>query len=250
MTSFRERLRGGEVLAGTWIKTPHPHVVELLALTPLDALVLDAEHAPFDRAALDLCILAGRAGRMPVLVRPPSADPSHLLQALDGGADGVVIPHVRSADDARAAVLACRYRPRGRGYAGSTRAAGYGTSGMAAHRAASEHVAIIAQIEDADALEAIDAIAAVPGIDALFIGRADLTVSLEASSPDDPKVIQAVKRICAAGAAAGRTVGMFLAQPDDVAQWRALGASLFILSSDQDFLRSGATSLAETIHGR
>ena len=250
MTGFRERLIAGEILAATWIKTPHPHVVEVLALSPLDALVLDAEHAPFDRASLDLCILAARAGRMPVLVRPPSADPSHLLQALDGGADGVVIPHVLTADDARAAVLACRYLPRGRGYAGSTRAAGYGTVGIAAHRAASEKISIIAQIEDADALDAIDEIAAVPGIDALFIGRADLTVSLGATSPDDHAVIEAVERVCAAGATAGRTVGMFLARPNDVVQWRALGASLFILSSDQDFLRSGAIKLTETIHGQ
>ena len=247
--SFRERLLAGELLAATWVKTPHPHVVEVLALTGLDALVLDAEHAPFDRSALDLCTLAARAGGMPVLVRPPSADPAHILQALDGGVDGVVVPHIRSADDARAAVLASRYRPNGRGFAGSTRAAAYTTSGMAKHRSASEGVCVIAQIEDGDALEHLDAIAAVDGIDALFVGRADLTISLEAETPDDPPVIAAVERICAAGAKAGRRVGMFLGRRGDVAGWREQGATLFILASDQEFLLAGARTLAADITG-
>ena len=101
MVSFRDQLRAGELLAGTWIKTPHPHVVEVLSLSSLDCLVLDAEHAPFDRAALDLCILAARAGGKTVLVRPQSASHEHILNALDCGADGVILPHICSAADAK-----------------------------------------------------------------------------------------------------------------------------------------------------
>ena len=247
MLSFRERLRAGDLLAGTWVKTPHPHVVEVLALSPLDCLVLDAEHAPFDRAALDLCILAARAAGMPVLVRPASAAHEHILNALDCGADGVVIPHIRSAAEAAEAVRACHYVPGGRGYAGSSRAAGYTTRGMAAHRTAAQGVTIIAQIEDAEAVADIDAIAAIDGLDALFIGRADLTISLGAETPDDAIVIAAVERICAAGLATGRTTGMFLGRVGDVPLWRNRGASLFVLQSDQDFLLRGAATLAEAI---
>lgn len=248
MSEFRDRLRRGETLAATWVKTPHPHVVEVLARSPLDALVIDAEHAPFDRSALDLALLAARASGKPVLVRPASADHAHLLQALDGGADGVVVPHVRSAAEADAIVLACHYLPGGRGYAGSTRAAGYTSIGMTAHRAAAGDVTVIAQIEDAEALDQIEAIAAVEGIDALFIGRADLTVSLGAATPDDPIVVEAVEHICAAGRTAGRAIGMFLSRPGDVAHWRERGASLFILASDQEFLLRGAAALASEIH--
>jgi 2-keto-3-deoxy-L-rhamnonate aldolase RhmA len=247
MNDFRTRLRAGDVLAATWIKTPHPHVVEVLSLSSLDALVLDAEHAPFDRTALDVAILAARAGDMPVLVRPASSDPAALLQALDGGADGVVVPHVRTAAEAAAIARACHYGPGGRGFAGSTRAAAYTTKGMAAHREAAKDVAVIAQIEDAEALDEIDAIAAVDAIDALFIGRADLTISLGAETPDDDIVVKAVERICAAGRAANRTVGMFLGRPGDVPDWRARGASLFILASDQEFLLRGAVALASEI---
>ncbi len=244
MTGFRDRLRAGELLVGTWVKTPHANVVEVLALSDLDVVVLDAEHAPFDRGTLDVCILAARGGGKPVLVRPASAAHEHILQALDGGADGVIVPHVRSETEAREIVRACHYGPSGRGFAGSTRAAGYTTLGMARHRDAAKGVVIVAQIEDADALDDIDAIASVEGIDALFIGRADLTISLGAESSDDPQVVSAVDRICAAGKSTGRTVGMFLARATDTPEWRAKGASLFVLQSDQEFLLKGAAALA------
>jgi 2-keto-3-deoxy-L-rhamnonate aldolase RhmA len=245
--SFRDRLRAGELLSGTWVKTPHPHIVEVLALSPLDVLVLDAEHAPFDRAALDICILAARAAGKPVLVRPASAAPEQLLQALDGGADGVIVPHIVSAQQAAEIVRACHYVSGGRGFAGSTRAAGYTTLGMARHRQAAGGVTVVAQIEDAEALEAIDEISALDGIDALFIGRADLTISLGAETPYDPSVVAAVERICAAGKAAGRTVGMFLSRASDVPIWREKGASLFILQSDQEFILAGAAALAAAV---
>ena len=245
--SFRDRLRARDLLAGTWVKTPHPHVVELLAMSPLDVIVLDAEHAPFDRAALDICIMAARAVGKPVLVRPASSAHDAILNALDCGADGVIVPHVRSADEAREVVRACHYVPGGRGFAGSTRAAAYSTLGMAKHRAAAKDVVVIAQIEDVEAVEAIAEIVAVEGIDALFIGRADLTISYAAETSDDAQVVAAVERICAAGAGAGVAVGMFLARIGDVPEWRTNGASLFILQSDQEFVLAGAKALAGAV---
>jgi 2-keto-3-deoxy-L-rhamnonate aldolase RhmA len=247
MVDFRDRLRAGELLAGTWIKTPHPHVVEVLSFSSLDCLVLDAEHAPFDRAALDLCLLAARAGGKTVLVRPQSASHEQILNALDCGADGVILPHIRSAAEAEDIVKACHYVSGGRGFAGSSRAAGYTTKGMAKHRADAKGVIIIAQIEDIEGVDNIDSIAAVDGIDALFIGRADLTISYAAETPDDAIVVDAVDRIVAAGKAAGRTTGMFLGRVSDVSMWREKGASLFILGSDHDFLLQGAAKLAEAI---
>jgi 2-keto-3-deoxy-L-rhamnonate aldolase RhmA len=245
--TLRERLQARDLLAGTWVKTPHSHVVEVLALSSLDLIVLDAEHAPFDRGTLDLCIMAARAGGKPVLVRPASSAHEHILNALDCGADGVIVPHVRSAAEAREIVRACHYVPGGRGFAGSSRAAGYTTLGMTKHRAAAKDVVVIAQIEDVEAVEAIEEIAAVDGIDALFIGRADLTISYGADTPDDAVVVAAVERICAAGEASGRVVGMFLGRVGDVPEWRAKGASLFVLQSDHDFLLKGAAELAAAV---
>jgi 2-keto-3-deoxy-L-rhamnonate aldolase RhmA len=249
MSDFRDRLRAGEVVAGTWIKTPSPILVEVLALTALDCLVLDAEHAPFDRSMIDLCILAARANGKPILVRPQSSDPAHILSALDCGADGVILPHIRTATEAQEAVKACHYVSGGRGYAGSSRAAGYTTKGMAGHRADAKQVIVIAQLEDIEAVENCEAIAAIEGIDAVFIGRADLTIAYDAQTPDDEIVVAAVDRIVAAGRNAARVTGMFLGRTSDVAHWRAKGSSLFILGSDHEFLLQGARNLVEAVKG-
>jgi 2-keto-3-deoxy-L-rhamnonate aldolase RhmA len=139
------------------------------------------------------------------------------------------------------------YGPGGRGFAGSSRAAGYTTLGMPKTREAAKKIIIVAQLEDAEAIGEAEAIAAVPGIDAIFIGRIDLTVSLGCESPDDPQVVAAVREICAACRKAGRAIGMFLSRPEDVPQWREEGVSLFILSSDQDFILKGARALAASI---
>lgn len=241
---LKDRIATGDTLLGTFLKTPSPILVEVLATCGLDLLCLDAEHSPFDRGALDLCIMAARAAGLPVLVRTPTAAPEHILNALDCGADGVLLPHIRSAGEAAAAALAAAYGPGGRGYAGSSRAARYGLAPMAEHRAASAaRTVVIAQIEDVEALGEIDAIATTAGIDALFVGRIDLTVALDAASPDAPEVIAAVDRILAAGRAAGRPVGMFVPRNEDVAGWREKGASLFLQGSDHAFLRSGAATL-------
>lgn len=245
--TLKDQIRSGALIAGVWVKTPHAHVAEVLAASPLDVLVFDAEHAPFDRAALDACILGARAGGKPCLVRPASSDPSAILNALDCGADGVIVPHVRSAEEARAVADACHYVPGGRGYTGGSRAAGWGAKGMAKHRADACAVTVIAQIEDKEAIGAIDAIAAVDTIDALFVGRADLTISYGAETPDDPRVVAAVDAVCAAGRRAGRMVGMFLARVGDVSHWRARGATIFLLSSDHEFLTKGADALAADI---
>jgi len=242
--TLKQRIGSGEALLGTFVKTPHPHVVEVLATCGLDLLCLDAEHAPFDRGDIDVCVMAARAGNMPVVVRSTNASADALLNALDCGADGILVPHVRSAAEARAVVRAAHYGAGGRGYAGSTRAAGYGQSTMADHRVRSRNeTVIIAQIEDVEALDDITAIAAVDGIDALFIGRIDLTVALGANSPDDAVVVDACERIVAAAVAAGRPVGLFLPRADDVPAWRAAGAALFLLGSDHSFIRAGAAQL-------
>jgi staphyloferrin B biosynthesis citrate synthase len=241
---FKERLIQGDALLGTFLKTPHPHLVEVLATCGLDCVCLDAEHAPFDRRDLDACILAGRAHDFPTLVRIAHANDDHILNALDCGADGVVVPHVKTEAQARALARACHYGPGGRGYAGSSRAAGYGQKTMADHQADSAlRTTVIAQIEDLEALDEIEAIAAVQGIDALFVGRIDLTVALGCDSPDDPKVIAAVDHIVASCAKAGRPVGMFLPRPSDVALWREKGVTFFLLGSDHSFMRAGAAAM-------
>ncbi len=246
--NLKARLAARELIVGTFVKTPSAIAVEVLALSSLDCLCLDAEHAPFDRLSLDACLLTARAGGMAALVRVASSAPEHILNALDCGAAGVLVPHVRSVAEAEAVVRSAHYGAGGRGYAGSSRAAGYGTVPMARHKEASAAATVVvAQIEDPEAVDAVEAIAGVAGLDALFIGRVDLTVGYGAESQDDPRVVAAVERVCAAGAAAAKPVGMFLARVEDAAHWRARGASLFLLGSDHGFLLAGANDLVRRV---
>lgn len=246
--AFRSRLHGGETLLGTWVKTPSPVVCEVLARSGLDVLALDAEHAPFGRAELDGCLAICRATGMPALVRVPSADPAAILNALDCGASGILVPHVTTVEHAQAAVRASHYGAGGRGYAGSTRAAGFAGRSIADQlRRGREETTVILQIEDAEAVEVVDRIAAVEGVDALFVGRVDLTVSLGATQLDDPRVLRAVEAICAAGRSRGVPVGMFVGDPKEAQAWIARGASLFILGSDHGFLLAGARGLREAL---
>ena len=242
--TFRETLLGKGLIVGAFVKTPSPIIIEVLGLAGLNCLCLDAEHAPFDRLEIDGCVLAARAAGTPVLVRTPTSAPEHILNALDCGATGVLLPHIRTAEEARAAARASRYGAGGRGYAGSSRAAAYTTRSMASHLAGSAaETVVVAQIEDIEAVEAIDGIAAARGIDALFIGRVDLTVAMGASSQDDPRVVAAVETVCRAANKAGRTVGMFLSRASDVPAWRAKGASFFLLGSDHGFMLAGAAAM-------
>lgn len=243
--TFRERMRSGESMMGTFLKTPSAIVCEVLGLSPLACVCIDAEHAPFGRLELDACIAALRAADMPSLVRVESGSANEMLAALDCGATGLVIPHVVSGPQAARIVRAAHYGPGGRGYAGSSRAAGYATRAMAEHlRASAATTTVVAQIEDAEALPNLEQIAATEGLDCLFVGRMDLTVSLGASGPGDPRVVETVERICEAGQRHGKPVGMFIPPSEDPLEWRRRGASLFLLGSDQQFLLDGARALA------
>ncbi|MDH3233657.1 MAG: aldolase/citrate lyase family protein, partial [Alphaproteobacteria bacterium] len=178
-TSFRQRLIDRELLVGTFIKTPTGHATEILGDLGFDFVVLDEEHAPFDRGSIDIALLAARAANTAGIVRVPSANPASLLSVLDCGATGVLVPHVDTAAKAREVVAACRYREGNRGFSNSPRAGGYGRLGVWDHVDRSDaQVAVIAMIEDPPAVDVIDTIVEVEGLDAVFIGRGDLTVSL------------------------------------------------------------------------
>ena len=244
IAKFRQNLRARQPQIGTFLKTPSPIVCEVLGQTSLDAVCADAEHAPFGRLQLDACLHALRAAGMPSLVRTQSSAHEQLLNALDCGATGVVVPHVVSAQQAAEIVKSAHFGRGGRGYAGSTRAAGYTTKPMQEHlKDSSNETTVIVQIEDIEAVEAIDEIAEVNGVDCLFVGRIDLTVAYGVSSPQDQIVIDAVQRICRAGVKSNTPVGMFVSDVSEASRWIDEGASLFLLDSDHGFIRRGADKL-------
>ena len=232
------------VQAGTFVKTASPHVIEVLGTCGLDFAVVDAEHAPFDRGMIDLMVMAGRAAGLPVFVRVPDDRHSTLLSALDVGAAGLLIPHVDSERQAAEIVRNARFGIGERGYSGSPRFGGYGSLGKDEVLRRGDQALILCQIESVAAVEDCEAIAATPGIDGVFIGRGDLSLSMGEVSPSAPAVLAATRRIIAAGVAAGKLVGMFAGSIAEAASFAPLGADWFVIGSDQSLLRTGAREIA------
>lgn len=236
--SFRQRLLAGDRLVGTFLKTPTSHGTEIVAGVGYDFVVIDQEHAPFDRTTTDIALMAARGCNIPALVRV--SGPDTILSVLDCGATGMLIPHVASAAYAREVAAMCRYKGR-RGFATSTRAGGYTAVPMWQHiRASDDAVTVIAQIEDPEALDEIDAIAAVDGIDSLFIGRGDLTAAFGDETPNPPAVRQAVEKIVAAARRANKPVSVYVGGRPDAEWLQGQGATTFIFNSDQGLLRQAA----------
>ena len=235
--SFREAVRSGRPLLGAFVKTASHQTLELVGRAGQDFAVVDAEHAPFDLATLDRLAAVAQGKLLPTLVRPATLDPAFIGQVLDMGFSGVLAPHAASAEAAQAVVQACRYEGGRRGFSPSTRAGGYGAPDPAAYRrAADAQTCVWCQIEDAKALPQLDAIAGLEEVDCLFLGRADLAFSLGVDSPADPKVVEAVRATCEAGARHGRTVGIYVGSADEIPDLAALGVSVFVCGSDQSWV--------------
>jgi 2-keto-3-deoxy-L-rhamnonate aldolase RhmA len=235
---------GDEWHVGPFVKTTSPHVIEILGTAGLDFAVLDAEHAPYDRAALDLAMIAGRAANLPLFVRVHERSASALLSVLDMGAAGVLVPHVDTEQDARDVVAHCRYVGGDRGYSSSPRAAGYGSLGMKQAIAHGDRAVVVCQIESVAAVENAAAIAKVPGVGAVFIGRADLALSMGLDNSQAPRVGEATEHVIRVAKAAGTAVGMFVGSNAERDKYRALGVSWFVQSSDQTLLRQAAQAIA------
>lgn len=248
--TFRSRMLAGDKLAGTFMKTPSHDVVEVLALSGLDFICLDAEHSAFDRAALDACMAVARALDFPVLVRVASGTPEAILQALDMGAVGVVVPHVDSVEKARAVAKSARFGLGGRGFAGSTRWAGYATRTMPDLLARSrDETVVIAQIEEPSGVDAADAIAAVDGIDGLFLGPADLSVSYGHDGQDNADLPRAFEACGAATKAHGKAFISWVSSPEQAQERAHHGLTVFFIASEHAWMLQGAKAAAKAIHG-
>lgn len=245
-THFRQRFIAREKLVGSFIKIPTSHAIEILGQLGFDFVVIDEEHAPFDRVAIDMALLAARAVNTAGFVRVADPSASKLLAVLDDGATGVMVPHVSNVERAREIVAACRYRGGKRGFSPSARAGAYGRASMWRHVDEQDAgITVMAMIEDPEALECLDAILAVDGLDGIFVGRGDLTVALGAASMTAPAVDAAVTRILQAAARAGKPVCVMVGNATEASQFRTRGASAFIVSSDQGFMRQAAARMLD-----
>lgn len=244
--AFRSRLLAREQLIGTFIKTPTTHATEMFGIMGYDFVIFDCEHAPIGIEALDAMVLAARAYDIAAIVRVTSSEPGEILSALDVGASGVMVPHVWNPEIARSIAQACRYRGGRRGFAATSRAGDYGARSYSAHKdKADAEATCIAMIEDLEAVPHLDEIMAVPGIDAIFIGRGDLTAALDEQNMKSAATMEVVEKITAAARRAGMPMSVLCADRDDAANMHRLGASAFAVSSDHGFMRASAARALE-----
>lgn len=247
-TRFRERISAHEPMLGTFVKFPSSQAIEILGAEGFDFVVIDAEHAPLDRTQIDLMILAARAIGVAPIVRV--GHPDQILGALDCGADGVMVPHVRSTADAEAIAAACRYAGGSRGFASLTRAGSWGDRKSTDHMDYQDaNVVCIAMIEDPEAVEVLDDILAVEGIHAVFVGRGDLTASFGRDPEAGPKVSAMSERVARAATGAGKPLLMLATSTSDAADVRALGVAALLVSSDHGMLKSAAATLRKEYAG-
>lgn len=239
--SFRQKLHAQQSLLGTFLKSPGVQSIEILGDVGFDFVVIDAEHAPWDRRDIDLATLAARSQSLPMLVRVEGL--SGILNALDCGATGVMVPHVSDAKIARDVVAACRYQGGTRGFSNSPRAGGYGALALGEHlKHNDDSVVVIAMLEDAKALDHAAEIAQVDGIDGFFLGRGDLTVAMGETSTQAETVQSAISIFVEAVKAQGKPLCAFVGKTSEIPALQKLGITMFILSSEQGLLRQAASA--------
>lgn len=248
IAELKARLVGGDRLVATFLKTPSVDLIEILSGSGLDFVILDAEHAPFDRMRLDACLAMGRALDFPLLVRVPAGNPDEILKAMDAGAVGIVVPHVDSGAKAAAIAKAARFGHGGRGYAGSTRWAGFATRPMAEVLAQSEaETIVIAQIEEPEGVADIDAIAGCDGIDGVFIGPADLSVALGKTDVNSAELGAAMAHVGEVARAKGVAHITWVPDAAKALEWDRYGFTTYVVASEHSWMLQGAKAVVAGI---
>lgn len=237
---LKERLRAGEICLGTHTYSASPAIVEIIGHAGFDWVLVDCEHAPvgpYDTLVLENLLRAAQLSGVTPLVRLPENNETMIMKVLDSGAAGIVVPHVNDGDSARRAVRATRYPPHGtRGTCSNTRGTGYYSQikkeGEAFWENANAKVITVVLVEEHGAIENIDDIVSVPGIDVVYIGSRDLTMSMGERNPESPRVREAIAHITKTVRAKGIAVGRPFWYPN--------------LATAADLVREGTTFLACT----
>ena len=251
MSVFRETLAGDRPLIGLWQALANPYTAEICARAGYDWLLIDGEHAPNTATTLLAQLQAVTPFPVEPIARVPLGEPVAIKQYLDLGYRTLLVPMVDSADQARAIVSATRFPPLGtRGVASATsRASGFGADSRYLAEAHLK-VTLIVQIESGAALDAIDEIAAVEGVDALFIGPGDLAASLgHLGNAQHSDVQAAISRAKAAIDRAGKPAGIFALSAEDAKRRIAEGFRFVSVGTDIGILSKGTAALLATVRG-
>ena len=244
--TFAQKIRSGLPQVGIWMQIPHPIVAETLAQTGVDFLLADGEHAPIPPHALLDILPATDRYTMPVLYRVAWNRVELIKAALDHGASAVMVPMVNSGEEARNAVSYAKYPPDGKRGTGAWRASNYYQEDATYRKNANHSAGVVVQIETREALNALDEIASTPGLDALFIGPADLALSLGMEPGQlTNELLDACRAVAAAAKRNGISSGIDVASMDYLPKYREFGMSLFTYAVDFGFLLDGGRAVSQ-----
>ncbi|MCA9216543.1 MAG: 2,4-dihydroxyhept-2-ene-1,7-dioic acid aldolase [Planctomycetales bacterium] len=244
---FRKRLRSGEKLYGTMVTLTTPSVAEIFADLGFDWLFVDAEHGPFETAEL-LAVLQAVGHRIPCIVRVPSANEVAIKKTLDLGAAGIIAPQINSAEQAADVVKFARYAPEGNRGVGLSRAHGYGYTFSEYLATANERVTVVVQAEHRDAVENIESIVQVPGIDCMLIGPYDLSASYgKMGQIHDPEITGAIDHVAAVCKSAGIPMGIFGVTVDAIRPYIEKGYTFLVGATDTVFLMDAGKKMLDAM---
>jgi 4-hydroxy-2-oxoheptanedioate aldolase len=242
---FKRAIIAGRQQIGLWCSLPGGFAAELLAGSGFDWLLIDTEHSPGDPLTVLEQLQAVAPYHVSPIVRPASNDTVLIKRFLDMGAQTLLIPYVQNAEEARAAVAAMHYAPRGvRGVAGTTRATRFGRV-EDYHKRASEELCLLVQVETQESLNVLEDIAAVDGVDGVFVGPGDLAASLGyAGQLMHPIVVAAVEDAIKRIRACGKPAGVLTPDSAFAARCIELGTMFTAVGSDLGVLARGTEKLA------
>lgn len=238
---LREIWRAGHRANNCWLALGHAFIAELITHQGWDSVTIDMQHGLADYAAMCAMLTAISTGESVPLVRVPWNEPGDVMRALDAGAYGIICPNIETREECERFVGACRYAPLGYRSVGPRRAVLYAGADYMAH--ANDTLLAIVQVETRKGLENVDQIAAVKGLDMLFVGPSDLGLSLGHEpriDQTDAVVVEAIDRILATAKRAGIKAGIYCRNPDYAKAMMEKGFDLVTVTSDQEMISAGA----------
>ncbi len=250
MKNLKQRLRAGETLNGCWLNLGSSLTAEIVGLAGFDWVLIDLEHGAggekdvlYQLQALEHTVAAP-------IVRVESSERQRIHRVLDLGAEGIMCPRINNVAEAREVVSGLRYPPEGnRGVAKMVRATGFGKDFDAYHQNAKDDILGVVQIETLEVLDHLDAIAALEGIDVLFIGPADLSMALgHFGDFDHPQFKEALKATVQAAQKAGKATGILLFDPDDFNTYHEMGIRMIACGADATFVAQGARHMVDKLN--
>ncbi len=249
MKNLKKRIKNGEAVNGCWLNLGSSLTAEIVGSAGYDWVLIDLEHGAGNEKDVLAQLQAIEHFNTAAIIRIENGNKQRIHRVLDLGAEGVMVPRITSVEEAKNVVSGLRYPPEGsRGIAKMVRATEFGKNFAEYFRAANENILGVVQIETMEALHCVDEIAAIDGVDVLFIGPSDLSMALGIfGQTDHPLYKDALKATVSAAQKAGKATGILIINPDDYKTYYEMGIRMIACGADATFVADGARNMSSKL---